>query len=201
MKHVHRDCLDQWRATSVKNNAFTHCSTCNFEYVFEPLVDDPTKERDRINMYRYVMARDIFGFLLLQFAIMFCLTMFIRLCDWNKDLLHDFGLEDKDWFKFYFFCGFLLYMLIIGFFGLIIGANDLPNCNGGCVGGEGALIVCVIVAITILIFGILMGLGYAVKLLKDTAAKHRANIWKYQEAKKYIVKDLNDNEYEILNNV
>jgi hypothetical protein len=34
-KWVHRDCLDNWRATSANDIAFTSCLECKFEYIMD----------------------------------------------------------------------------------------------------------------------------------------------------------------------
>ena len=32
-KHIHRRCLDEWRAQDMVPNAFSHCPTCKFQYI------------------------------------------------------------------------------------------------------------------------------------------------------------------------
>ncbi|CAF4246764.1 unnamed protein product [Rotaria magnacalcarata] len=40
--YVHRKCLDDWRSVNKNGRAFKFCDVCQFEYVIEPVVDNPS---------------------------------------------------------------------------------------------------------------------------------------------------------------
>eukprot|EP00823_Brevimastigomonas_motovehiculus_P000553 TRINITY_DN1070_c0_g1_i1.p1 TRINITY_DN1070_c0_g1~~TRINITY_DN1070_c0_g1_i1.p1 ORF type:complete len:384 (+),score=150.71 TRINITY_DN1070_c0_g1_i1:18-1169(+) len=72
-RYVHRECLDQWRATKAAPegvNAFTHCTTCKFKYRIQP----DTQQRTAVETTKayLLIGRDI---ILLALALFFILTI------------------------------------------------------------------------------------------------------------------------------
>ena len=53
--YVHRKCLDNWRSLNENGRAFKFCDVCQFEYVVEPVVDDPSADRKRLLMFRLLL--------------------------------------------------------------------------------------------------------------------------------------------------
>ncbi|KAG9398065.1 hypothetical protein AC1031_014983 [Aphanomyces cochlioides] len=75
MTHVHRKCLDHWRATSFAYNCMTHCPTCQEPYEFEPIEgESPEEIKKKINRARWGRA------LLVLLVILFG-SMIIALID------------------------------------------------------------------------------------------------------------------------
>jgi E3 ubiquitin-protein ligase DOA10 len=68
MKFVHRNCVDEFRATKL-GRAFTHCPQCHFEYVVR-IDDDTDEERRRRRRFKLFVARDTIAvFLAIQILI------------------------------------------------------------------------------------------------------------------------------------
>ena len=65
------------------------------------------------------------------------------------------------------------------------------DCGGGG-GGEGAAFACLAILFILLILGVFIGIYYGLEWFGEMHAKHTARIWKLQETKKYIVRDLNE---------
>src|ERR1700722_10226624 len=57
--YVHRKCLDDWRSGNTNGRAFKVCEVCQFEYVIEPVVDDPSADKKRLLVFRLLVTRDI----------------------------------------------------------------------------------------------------------------------------------------------
>ena len=53
--YVHKKCLDNWRSLNENGRAFKFCDVCQFEYVIEPMVDDPSADRRRLLMFRLLL--------------------------------------------------------------------------------------------------------------------------------------------------
>ncbi|CAK4609780.1 hypothetical protein AeMF1_009534 [Aphanomyces euteiches] len=69
MTHVHRKCLDHWRATSFTYNCMTHCPTCQEPYEFEPIEgESPEEIKKQINRARW--GRALLVLLVILFGIM-----------------------------------------------------------------------------------------------------------------------------------
>ncbi|KAK3253425.1 hypothetical protein CYMTET_37315 [Cymbomonas tetramitiformis] len=124
-KWVHRACLDEWRAQERTPHSFTHCCTCRFQFVLEPVKDHSFEESRALWRFRAFVARDMSGvFIILQLLITF-LAGFIHLCDGSGRIVE---LYPKDWAEThaatmsigpYYISGFILFLAILGFIGSI----------------------------------------------------------------------------------
>lgn len=66
---VHRKCLDQWRTTGIQDKAFTHCTTCNFEYQYEAK-EPGCCTCSQETQYRLLIFRDVMTVLLIILGMM-----------------------------------------------------------------------------------------------------------------------------------
>ncbi|KAK3261319.1 hypothetical protein CYMTET_29771 [Cymbomonas tetramitiformis] len=124
-KWVHRACLDEWRAQERNPHSFTHCQTCRFQFVLEPMKEHSLEESRALWRFRAFVARDMTGvFIILQLLIT-CLAGFIHLCDGSGSIVN---LYPKGWAEThaattsigpYYISGFILLLAIIGFAGTI----------------------------------------------------------------------------------
>lgn len=57
--HVHRTCLDTWRAQNPDGLNFRRCNSCHFEYTLINTQQDPLAEAQRVAAYKEAVAIDI----------------------------------------------------------------------------------------------------------------------------------------------
>jgi hypothetical protein len=137
-KYVHRKCLDEWRSTSIRNNAFTNCSECNFEYFIDKHENEVVEhcnhccgtkekhiccypERYRRYQFRFLVARDSLG----AFAIVQLIICIFAWIVYGLDSLNNYELKKQifppswqDDIKLcYYICGFTLFFAFVGLFG------------------------------------------------------------------------------------
>lgn len=81
------------------------------------------------------------------------------------------------------------------------GGSDC-DCKGGSGGGggEGIVVVLLVVVVLFAIIGIFVGIFLGGVIVKDIIARHKKKLWLRQEAKKYVVKDLQGKADEYVNN-
>lgn len=193
-KFVHRECLDTWR--SQNQDAFDHCSTCLYQYTIEHVIDDPIKEKERISTYRLYMLRDTLFFIISVFLIISIPAIFIGSTDLGKNVLELYPSYKDGWWEYliYYFLGLLFCLFIVGIFGMM---SFQDNCNGCCrnircpSSGSGLGAFLLIIVILFIIIGIPISIYYSIVILRSRAKQHIDQLWNYQQAKKYRVKDLN----------
>ena len=117
--YVHRKCLDDWRSLNKEDRGFKFCEVCQFQYVIEPVVDDPNADRKRKLIFRLLVTRDITLIILLTQAFIIGLAFLIQVCDGKtKDLRHSFP-ESMSAFGVYYLVSLTIFFALLGFFGLI----------------------------------------------------------------------------------
>jgi hypothetical protein len=209
-KFVHRSCLDTWRATNNNPKAFIECNQCKFQYVIEVPQEDPQKERARMYQYFSYLVRDTLLFLL---ANELCILLFAGLTKFfdSNDTFMKLSFSDTTnnrILKFHII-GLIFYLATIGFVGMCYsclsgnGSCSHGNCDCRCCRGrnnaKGGTLLCIL---AILVFvGIFVGVYIASKWFVRRANKHKQVLWKYIEAQKYMVRDFNGREDELLSNV
>ncbi len=205
IKFVHRECLDSWRASNANPRAFHECNQCKFKYVIEEIVDDPAKERQRLKQYKMYLMRDSILFIGINMLTIFLMSWLVYSIDQSELIYSSFYSGHNYKILKYLLIGVLSYLALIGIIGLVIllfkGNTGNCNCNNhNChqccrsgAGGKGTLVCFAMFVILGIFFAIYIG-GY---FFADRAQKHKEKLWKYQEAKKYIVKNFFNREHEM----
>ena len=233
--YVHRKCLDNWRALNENGRGFNYCEVCHFEYIIEPVVDDPSADWRRLWIFRLLITRDIMAIVLLIQAFIIGLAFLTQAADKRDHAIRDLYPDGMSSFGVYYLSSLILFLAILGLFGLIgyccamgsrnssstrsdttclycfcINTNS-SNCNGGgncdcngCGGGgggggEGAVVVLLVIVVLFAIIGIFVGIFLGGIIVKDIVARHKKKLWLRQEAKKYVVKDLEGRAGEYVN--
>lgn len=215
---VHRDCLDQWRATKT-GRCFTHCEVCQFEYLVDTVQEHEHGNKCRkVKFYGFV-ARDTAGLFLLMQLIICALAGIIYECDTFKNILNIWpwfsqcSAPDKQCFPHttYYFCGFVLMLAIVGIMGVMFGclsgnssSSSNSNCDcGGChfmycgncdcncdgAGKEcGAVILVFIILLAVV--GLFVCIFLAPVVFQRILQRHYKVLWLKQECKKFVVMDM-----------
>jgi hypothetical protein len=88
-KYVHKDCLNQWRTLSDNIDAYKKCFECNYEY---QISNNNTSYSPTIfARFCKFISQNLFGFFILNFAIIFILSNILSAIDYNKNLAKIFG--------------------------------------------------------------------------------------------------------------
>jgi len=118
-KYVHRNCLNQWRATANNPEAFRRCFTCNYEYKFQHHQEATLNYCSDINqnLADYPIIICVF-----MFTIMLSITYIVQNLDKKNVILKayksmnliKFRIEpvDTDFFIYYIFVAHLVLFLI-----------------------------------------------------------------------------------------
>ena len=191
---VHRHCLDGWRAVSVGVAAFHQCTTCNFHYVYErPLIDPSTWHTVKC---RLLVVRDVLGILLLLQAWLFALAALVG----GFDSAAGHGLATRfsalHPYAVFYLSSVVLSLALFGMFGFFTrSAGNGNDCNfNGCpanVGGDAAgcagLFVCLIVVFAVV--GLIYGIVAGSVLVESIVERHVRKGWYWPEVEKYRVVD------------
>ena len=118
--HIHRQCLDDWRAINMGKKAFRQCSTCHFPYQYEPPQPSDTQQHaENTVRYRLLVVRDVLLVLLtLQLVvalIAYLLFLVDRACGGNIPRV----LPSLSLYVVFFLFSLLLCLALLGLFGLI----------------------------------------------------------------------------------
>jgi hypothetical protein len=211
MKYVHRECLDKWRAANVNPQAFSNCTQCTFKYEIVPVVEDEQADKERLNKYYGYLGRDAFIFFGINELIIIFLAFILKWCDTKNGILNTFPDSFRShWFIIYHLYGIVTYFALIGLSGIMMacahGTSSGPTCiwcgdcnckssggdDGKCVG-----ILLLVILVILVVIGIFIGIYVCGQFFTKRAEQHRETLWKYQEAKKYIVKDFTGREHEL----
>eukprot|EP01084_Bolivina_argentea_P106158 190057_1 len=210
LKFVHRKCLDQYRAISVSNPAFTTCNTCTFDYIME-IERNHGCLRSPKAVFRLRVAFDIFKIAFCWFGTV-SLFAFILLMTKTKDTTQSAYLWG---------CGIVF--ALIGIVGVVHGCvilmtrdSNQPthyghthgDCCTGCIwfgplhfpscdchgGSNDASGVCLailaIVAIILIIVGVVYSIIVSAVLISQMAAGHYSKMNAKEMIREYIVKNL-----------
>ena len=224
--YVHRNCLDNWRSVNEDGRDFKFCDVCRFEYVIEPVIDDPSADKRRLLKFRLLVARDLTLIILLVQAIIVGMTFLLQLADKSKHRIQDLYSSSTNSFGIYYLTSVILFLALLGLIGLCCGliANDDRdertcagyhcyclslqcqdcdrNCDsrGGGGGGGGGLELLILAAVIILIFaviGVLFGIMLSWVFVEKRIKRHTARLWLREETKKYVVKDFQGRRHEL----
>jgi hypothetical protein len=220
--YVHRKCLDNWRSLNKSGRAFKFCDVCQFEYIIEPVVDDPSADKKRLLIFRLLVTRDITLIILFVQSIIIGMTFLLQFADKNNNDIKNFYPPSMSSFGVYYLSSLILFLALLGLLGLIgaccglIADNDNDGCNCTCYsciflntdcnhcngnnncGGGGATIVLVIVVIFAII-GVFVGIILSGIIIRKIIKHHTNKLWLRQEAKKYVVKDFEGKIDELRN--
>ena len=211
--YVHRECLDEWRSLNNSGRAFKYCDVCQFEYIIEPVVDDPSADRKRLLKFRLLVTRDIALIILFLQAAIIGMTFLLKFADKESHKIRNLYPSSVNSFGVYYLSSLILFFALLGIFGLVascfkLANNDadnrsscacygcfcsVPDCNdssgnNNC-GGDGAGILLVVVVL-FAILGVFVGIILSGIIIRKIAKRHTNKLWLKQETKKYIVKDL-----------
>jgi hypothetical protein len=225
--YVHRKCLDNWRSLNKNGRAFKFCEVCQFEYIIEPVIDDPSADKKRLLIFRLLVSRDITLIILLLQAIIIGMTFLIQAADKKKNEIKHLYPAWMSPFGVYYLSSLILFFAMLGLFGLIAfccgmannrdvhrsdyacygclcvgsdcnGCDGNGSCNGNDGGGGGAAIL-IIILLMFAILGIFVGIILSVTIIREIIKHHTNKLWLRQETKKYVVKDFQGRRNELEN--
>jgi len=223
--YVHRKCLDNWRSLNKNGRAFKFCEVCQFEYIIEPVVDDPSADKKRLLIFRLLVTRDITLIILLLQAIIIGVTFLIQAADKKKNEIKHLYPAWMSPFGVYYLSSLILFFALLGLFGLIAFCCGMtnnrdnhssdcacygclcvgPDCNGcdgngSCNGNDGGgAAILIIILLMFAILGIFVGIILSVTIIREIIKHHTNKLWLRQETKKYIVKDFEGRIDELKN--
>lgn len=117
--YVHRKCLDNWRSLNKAGRSFKYCDVCKFEYVIEPVIDDPVADKKRLLIFRLLVTRDITAIILLIQLIIVGMTFLLQFADKKNHVIKDLYPHSMSSFGMYYLSSIVLFFAFLGFFGLI----------------------------------------------------------------------------------
>ncbi|CAF3737334.1 unnamed protein product [Rotaria socialis] len=117
--YVHRKCLDDWRSVNKNGRAFNCCDVCQFEYVIEPVVDDPSSDKHRLLVFRLLVTRDITLIVLLFQLIIVGMTFLLQAADKKSNTIKDLYPNSMSSFGIYYLSSLILFFAFLGLLGLI----------------------------------------------------------------------------------
>jgi flagellar basal body-associated protein FliL len=215
-KYVHRVCLDEWRAHSNNNKAFTHCNECRFEYQMEEN-NNRAGENKRIALYWLSLIKYILGFFCAAEMIIVFTSIVFYSFDYinSKKVLHLFSQDMQNhWIYTYHLMGLLTFFAILGLFGVMLGASGIHTvqintcccygpcgptcpCPTGSNNGKECLAVLIAIGIILVALGVFIGIAITMDFFHKESIRLRKKLWKVQEAKVYRVVDYTGREHEI----
>ncbi|CAF1232991.1 unnamed protein product [Didymodactylos carnosus] len=210
--YVHRKCLNDWRSENANGRAFKFCDICQFEYVNETVVNDSEADRKRLLKYHLLVIRDLTLTVLLVQLVIIGLAYLSKIADRNRDNIKHLFPEWMNTFVIYYLSGIILFLALLGIFGLIVlcygwghGGGGRHNCdfisnicyrsNSGSKGGMFVIVVAIVLICAFI--GIFVGIILSVAILKQSMKRHTNKLWLRQEAEKYIVKDFQERRNEL----
>ena len=223
--YVHRNCLDKWRSVNKNGRAFKFCAVCRFEYVIEPVIDDPSADKQRLLKFRLLMARDLTLIILLVQAIIVGMAVLLQRADKANHRTQDLSLASTKSFGIYYLISIILFLALLGLLGLLSLCCGLTenedydrrtcggyycyssqcqdctrnrNSDGG--GGRGGREILMVAAVIILIFaviGVFVGIMLSWIIVEKRMKRHTARLWLREETKKYVVRDFQGRRHEL----
>mmetsp|Transcript_27740 Transcript_27740/g.38596 ORF Transcript_27740/g.38596 Transcript_27740/m.38596 type:complete len:323 (-) Transcript_27740:72-1040(-) len=212
---IHRDCLNEWRASSQNSTSYHRCNTCHFVYCV-----DPSSARNETTVklkFTFWLSLDILGFLLVWQCIIFALIGLTILIDQNENRFSLFPAGWPVWGMNYCF-GLLLFLFLLGIIGIVllftVGIKDTStstcwicycgdcggcdcNCNDcgdcDCKGddcGDGCAIFLLVVALIIVVCGIIISVFIALSFFTYRFRRRMEETYRYENAVEDRVCDL-----------
>ena len=202
IKWIHRSCLDDWRATKTQQS-FTKCEICHFTYELIELQESVNEERTRrFIYYTYVMGHIGLGLVALE-AVCALLALILYGLDSKQHSLATYlgATESNDFLGAYVLWAHLALFFLIGCVGLLCalclgssGGSNTTYCfwmdcgnndTNGC-----SLILLLVMVIVVAAIGLFIGIYIASEYFRQIFQRRREVLWKKQEVKRLIVKDL-----------
>ncbi|KAJ8431258.1 hypothetical protein Cgig2_011111 [Carnegiea gigantea] len=207
---VHRSCLDQWRSVkaSYEGFAFSHCTTCKAQFHLRvQLFEDNAW---RIFKFRLFVARDILlVFMAVQTAIA-AMGGFAYLLDTDGSFRNSFSddwdrILSKHPIPFYYCIGVLMFLVMLGFCGLVLNcftmnSNDsrmvagCQNCFYGWGTFPASVEACLALVIVFVVIFAILGIAYsflaATMAIQRIWQRHYHILTKRELTKEYVVEDL-----------
>ena len=118
-EYVHRACLDNWRDMNKNGRAFEYCDVCQFQYVIEPIIDDPIGEKRRRRLFYLFVTRDLTIFMLIIQLIIIGIDFLLQIVDKKNQNLRKFYPPTMSIFFVYYLTSLILFLACLGLFGLI----------------------------------------------------------------------------------
>ena len=118
-QYIHRQCLDDWRAVNINRPAFSQCSTCHFQYVYEPILSSSAEQTQNALKYRLLLIRDI---TLVILAVQLVLVLFASLVGFLDQAAGDnirLALPSTNPYLLFYLTALLFSLALLGLFGLI----------------------------------------------------------------------------------
>lgn len=202
-KFVHRECLDRWRATK---NALNNCDVCHFEYEVE-VQGGEVADAERLLKYRLLVARDLFGYLLLSQVAVGLVALFLYAVDGSKSIAASIPSASAG--GVYYLYGLITLLAVIGFLGCMFVTTNGAHQHGGCHGiycfscpdcradNDGCAALLAFVVVIFAVMGIFIVLAKGYELVSGVLRKHMNVLWLRGEAQKYRVVDFNGREDEL----
>lgn len=206
---VHRMCLDHWR--SVKEGfAFSHCTTCKAQFHLQVVkLEDNSWRKIK---FRLFVARDVFLVFLAVQTVIAVIAGLAYLLDKDGSFRNSFDdswdrLLSKHPIPFYYCIGVLGFLVLLGFFGLILHCSSfnssdprMAGCQNCCYGWgildcfPASMEACFALVLVFVVIFAILGIAYA--FLAATMAiqriwqRHYHILTKRELTQEYIVKDL-----------
>lgn len=205
---VHRACLDHWR--SVKEGfAFSHCMTCKAQFHLQvvELKDNSWREIK----FRIFVARDVFLVFLAIQTVIAMIGGLAYIADKDGTFRTSFT-DNRDPLlstrpiPFYYCTGVIIFVGLLGFFGLIIHCSSCNNdprmagCQNCCFGWgildcfpasmEACFALFIIFVVIFVILGIAYGFLAASMAVQRIWQRHYHILTKRELTQEYVVEDL-----------
>ena len=117
--HIHRQCLDDWRAVNISRPAFSQCTTCHFPYVYEPILATNAEQTQNAWKYRLLLVRDV---TLVLLALQLLLTAVAAGIGWLDGVAGDgirLAAPHTSPYLLFYLTALLLSLALLGLFGLV----------------------------------------------------------------------------------
>lgn len=210
-QYVHRQCLDQWRATDAAGQRFKQCDICKFNFIIDELDNDtPEQMRGRLLTYRLYVIRDIILSCIGLVTTVGIFSLMVASVDIDQQHIVQLFPESiqPHIYIIYILCGMLIFLAMLGMVGSCIACSGGRGGNGdlippwycyctdcSCIeataAGDGAgLLIGVIILVVFAVVGAVIGVYFSVYAIKQISQKHTAKLWLQQETKRFIVRDL-----------
>ena len=183
---LHRTCLDRWRAEVKEGKNFERCEICHFTYEMESVSIPPSVLKSYYTGYCLTIAWVLFKSLVILVGGISFWGVVCGYLDRNREMLHVLNLSPG---QSYLLWGIILFFLTIDLYGIYcMLKNDRGGCSGNgpsclyldCAGDATCFfaILCLIVAV---ITGIVIGLYFVSRDIKDASSKHLRVLGNYAQ--------------------
>ena len=150
---IHRQCLDDWRAVNTGKKPFSQCTTCHFNYSYEPSLSSQAEQTSTALRYRLLVVRDVTAVLVALSVLLLLVAYAVSAMDRaaGGNIVRLFPSAPP--FVLFVLTALLLCLALLGLFGLLAKACGLEErllrrhpmqerCCDGCCNGCGTLDCC-----------------------------------------------------------